>query len=1407
MPRDGRSSASATSSSTSSSSDSSSSSSSSSSRDTRVSGRDPGWRARAAELSDSEDEKEASREQPPEVEISAANSPECEGTAAETPAANSAECEDAVAQPPASAPHAQPESTASPLLATPAEPMRSVYSAVDPVVLEPASKKQATDFDVAPVAAVSHVDAADVEPEPASDAGPSESGDQPALRSSSSASPRSRGGEAPVEQIEPCGGLTPQQQPRGAALPAHDIEAVYTRPSSHSSAFTGQTQTVEQIEPCGGLTPQQQPRGAALPAHDIEAVYTRPSSHSSAFTGQTQTVVKDVLGPDESDFSALLRGGTAGSSTTAARSSFIHSPSCSPVLAAGQQPFLAPADVRDLGADPQASLRGRPQDQIVDPQVSESHGTQPQALMAAPEKQDLPERDLQDDVDIAMDTDEPCLRLNSCKLAVLDFRDLSRITVLDVRDNMITQLSNLPPCLLRLDASGNQIGPKLKGLEDCGELTVLNLRRNRLQQLGDGLRGCLSLQHVLLGRNHLRRAHGLEHLCHLQTLDLEHNMLATPAALRPLSLNTQLRSLVLQGNPVAHSAGRRRLSVSNVPEGVSEDVFSKIARVFGAVGETTCRTDLKGRGVCYATFLTAECAAVSAAAEVTKRLRCAATVKHDTSGKRRRVAIEGVPMAEANEGAYNWDCVTISRANPDERLGIRWHQQRGPRANVIMGVSPGSAADRAGMSAYVGCSVTHCNGDSAVKGSVVDSLWACHRPEGLKRNLTLRVVKARTTCSGAVECTVERVLREAGLWGGVCAASTSHARGWESRPSKNRHWEKVSAAVGGRIDKIYSSWADRRSDGQCDSKLSVADDAGCVWDFDFERMRMRAALTGRVRELRPPQVDAEISLLFEEGVVSASKAAAALNEQDGAVVLSKTDPSIECDALGGCLLVAQQMPDCIPLVANLCPWVRSLDCKAMQMRTEPPSAASVLVPERSTEFTVRSPVRRSSSPQRSFVVPGSFGGSSGYSAAGRAEGTLRKIAAHKQREESAARKRRELTMQPHLQHSVNLSRRPGPEGRSMSPSWTSPQRSPARSPSPASPDPVPRVKLGERRLASLPSLSSSAWAEQWPQQRRGGSRRAESADRKLCAADDSQGQLKALEQALRKICVSSHGPGVQIADPDVSAIPGESEPRRGRSAAGRGQQQQRRREPEPAAAANADASAVSGVGDRRPRSVTFAPGVAGAQQAEWIRGGRREQGDEDVVRPKWGNTHSGTSMGPPDVQDLVKRPQRQVKQVVEREPVSWQPEDKAGPPGDGLTEAVAKWMVQFGRDFENAHLALKTLLVLVDAGDTTELLRHKGIVESTGMLKDTEIPAEVALKYGITQEEMNAAPTYTAADAAAGRLTGRQRVTAVIQQVGETKSCLKYIFTLMDRGDHTALADYLAQVKQSLSAATDAQMP
>ena len=141
--------------------------------------------------------------------------------------------------------------------------------------------------------------------------------------------------------------------------------------------------------------------------------------------------------------------------------------------------------------------------------------------------------------------------------------------------------------LVRLDLRGNRLGPDLlrsfgaaaKGL---WRLRSLDLSANGLRGSPRGLGTASALEELFLGKNELRDLDGLAPLKKLEILDVSSNLL-TFAALRPLSLNVNLKDVDVSRNDVATAApDAKRAFRAGFPKlrrlrGLDDDHFSLFA--------------------------------------------------------------------------------------------------------------------------------------------------------------------------------------------------------------------------------------------------------------------------------------------------------------------------------------------------------------------------------------------------------------------------------------------------------------------------------------------------------------------------------------------------------------------------------------------------------------------------------------------------------------------------------------------------------------------------------------------------------------------------------------------------------------------------------------------------------------
>eukprot|EP00743_Colponemidia_sp_Colp-15_P010927 GILK01012113.1.p1 GENE.GILK01012113.1~~GILK01012113.1.p1 ORF type:complete len:1537 (-),score=265.10 GILK01012113.1:77-4120(-) len=130
-----------------------------------------------------------------------------------------------------------------------------------------------------------------------------------------------------------------------------------------------------------------------------------------------------------------------------------------------------------------------------------------------------------------------------------------RLHTLILSHNVLESVSILSDSIQVLDLSHNAL-VQIHGLSSLTRLRVVNLSHNRIARI-ENLQTTCGIRELHLGHNLLRNATGLERLVELRRLNLEYNNISAFKGLRPLSVNTKLTFLVLQGNPVTEHASFR----------------------------------------------------------------------------------------------------------------------------------------------------------------------------------------------------------------------------------------------------------------------------------------------------------------------------------------------------------------------------------------------------------------------------------------------------------------------------------------------------------------------------------------------------------------------------------------------------------------------------------------------------------------------------------------------------------------------------------------------------------------------------------------------------------------------------------------------------------------------------------
>lgn len=164
-------------------------------------------------------------------------------------------------------------------------------------------------------------------------------------------------------------------------------------------------------------------------------------------------------------------------------------------------------------------------------------------------------------------------RLKQALVAPPGSFSFASVTVLNLSSNQLSFVDGalFPSTLLRVDLSDNQL-VSIPSFAACSMLAVANLRRNRIQKIGSAFEHNLNIGHLFLGRNELSFVDGIGHLWVLETLDLSCNRISSQVQLRPLSLNSALRHIVLKGNPLEKKLKTYRATLRNlVPSLIAVD--------------------------------------------------------------------------------------------------------------------------------------------------------------------------------------------------------------------------------------------------------------------------------------------------------------------------------------------------------------------------------------------------------------------------------------------------------------------------------------------------------------------------------------------------------------------------------------------------------------------------------------------------------------------------------------------------------------------------------------------------------------------------------------------------------------------------------------------------------------------
>ena len=149
--------------------------------------------------------------------------------------------------------------------------------------------------------------------------------------------------------------------------------------------------------------------------------------------------------------------------------------------------------------------------------------------------------------------------------SITELTPFTRLLSLDIAHNSVDELpaTALSPSLHHLNAAYNRL-ESAAGVANLTQLIELNLSYNLLTSCAP-FEKLTQLQVLLLGGNRISSLVGLEGLAVLELLDVRFNYIEKQSELRLLALNATLRTLTLQGNPLAKSQNYRASVATILP--------------------------------------------------------------------------------------------------------------------------------------------------------------------------------------------------------------------------------------------------------------------------------------------------------------------------------------------------------------------------------------------------------------------------------------------------------------------------------------------------------------------------------------------------------------------------------------------------------------------------------------------------------------------------------------------------------------------------------------------------------------------------------------------------------------------------------------------------------------------------
>ena len=977
----------------------------------------------------------------------------------------------------------------------------------------------------------------------------------------------------------------------------------------------------------------------------------------------------------------------------------------------------------------------------------------------------------------------------------LDARTLHGIAVLDVSSNDLEELPAMPPTLRRLDASRNRLR-SITGLAKCEALEVLNLRRNRLTAIAN-LDRCFRLRHLFLGRNSIRRVQNIEHAIHLETLDLSSNLLSVTASLRPLSMNQALRTLVLRGNPLADPAGRKRICFAGLPPCATRLVLGGLCRMYGVVE----RIDM-GEKASYVCFASGPDIASLAVRRLGGRAvedadgtpyTVSAQVKPDSAGRKRRVWFANIPDEDpvaVVSDLLRRACVLGAVDALEEQPARRWaFRDRGSSKWLPFdGKCSAHLTDAARRSADCmlesGGVCWDFNFETLTQRHPVSGRIRDLRPPAPTREVFVTFSSATASAERAKKLLHEKYLtsvaKDALEWPIDDAFYSALCRLSSLEPAvlNVRQMFDCFPLVMNLCPKL------RCLDDKLLTQRGVVNTTAVASRVQTTLIQNRTGVSAAVMSDTALTDDTELVARDGVNALDVSHLAsgmARLAEEDESIRREKGWAPADLSAVSECPVKAhdkgpglmKHRSEGYSVPGRAFDAARRMEAHDQVVKQE--KVKKRLLMERVEPLPPTEPVLSGNAAaaaaaaasldlRRRLDVTQSTDASSSFSSAAppppppqpsQPQPQEPQQPLHADATAQAAPQARTLAASKSLGGNGwrTLHKAPSTSPRSSRPGVAVAAGAPA--PARVASPPQDRRRM---RQQQPPAASASAAPKRHvpaePVRRRQPPQPSSAAEVSVFSGtvsgvDDSMASTALqLESVMNKMC--KRRPRARVAPFGVAQAAADA-PVDGTS--------QLSAHPSAHSSFLTDVSNLSGISNvdvmlqqeheqeqdlqqqqRRSNSrgkVRFAPGSSPPSQ-------------QSHMPPQMARAQRRQAAVPtPDLAAAAAAP------VADSQPAP-RPKERAT-----LQEFVSEWLETFGNDFVTLHLALKTLLVLAEGGSSAEVVRYKDIVTSSGMLKEVEIPTEVVLGYGITEESQPPLQP----------VTERDKVLAMIAQMKQTKVC------------------------------------